>query len=102
MQRIVGSAVHILTNPFASAGALINDPVASLNAAVGLGLTSLSDMLNLMMEVATDAQVTAKTNLPGYSLAFVLLVWIFYTGFRRPLSLDLYLPFSLMGNRSSF
>ena len=94
MQALVGNALQIVTNPFQSAGELAKDPIGSVNAVVGAGITSVTDMINSLFSVASSAETTSETNIMGYSLASLLVLWIFYVGFQQQLGLNRFIPFT--------
>lgn len=83
MENLIGDALHVVTNPFESAGKLVTDPVGSLQSVVGEGLTSLSDLLATGFGLATTAETTYKTNTIGYTVALALVLWVFMTGFSE-------------------
>ena len=88
MQSLIGDALTVIANPFDSAGKLVKDPIGTLTGVVGEGLTSLNDMVSSTFAFAEGAETTGKTNVLGYSLASLLMMWIFWVGFAQRLGLD--------------
>lgn len=85
MDTIVGNALYVVTNPFEAAGKLAMDPMGVLSTSLGMGLTSFSDVVGKTFDAATIARQSAMTNLPGYGMASLLVMWIFWVGFRSRL-----------------
>lgn len=80
MQALVGGALNVVTNPFESAGKLVDDPVGALQGTVGMGLASITDLLNVSTKAVNSGMSAARQNMLGYSIAVALVMWIYWQG----------------------
>lgn len=88
MNTLVDNAIYAATNPIESVSKFASSPIGTLSSVVGMSINAVQDTMRDPVQTVVDIKNDAMQNITGYSIASLLVLYVFYAGFRVPLDLD--------------